>query len=69
MKQYKERLYFVHEKIDHLFLVKQGNVIFWNNVSGIATTLFADIRNLPTKINGLSWNSMRYDNIFRKVMK
>ena len=69
MKQYKEPLYFVHEKIDHLFLVKQGNVIFWNNVSGIATTLFADIINLPTKINGLSWNSMRYGNIFRKVMK
>jgi hypothetical protein len=35
----------------------------------IAALTFSDIRNLPTKINGLSWNSMRYDNIFRKVMK
>lgn len=69
MKQYKERLYFVHEKIDHLFLVKQGNVIFWNNLARHLTILFADIRNLPTKINVLSWDSMHYDNIFIKVMK
>lgn len=51
MKQYKTRIYVDHEKIDDLFLVKQGNVIFWNNLARHLTTLFADIRNLPTKIN------------------